>query len=275
MIRNPLLPLKYSFIFSLLLLLLTLFSSPDTLVADNNSFNSHLSGTELRYKKAKDYYYQLRRDKNIQDNRQNWINGTREFRQIYLDDAKGELAPNCLFMMATMHYRMYLRFHAQADVDEAITYYNDVWLRFPNNTLADDAIFWTAEIYRKHKSKPNQAAQLYAKQIKRYPDGDKYAQALNRLRELSDTDKMMGRKKLVTPPTDTSLIKVLPVQYWSSDDYTRIVIRSSGPVTHTSKLLEKIDRHPRKLVIDFAHSSIDNQYTASIPVKDGLLQKIQ
>ena len=275
MIRNLLLSPKYSFIISLFLLLLTLFSSPDTLVADNNSFNSHLSGAELRYKKAKDYYYQLRRDKNIQDNRQNWIKGTRDFRQIYLDDAKGELAPNCLFMIATMHYRMYLRFHAQADMDEAVTYYNNVWLRFPNNTLADDAIFWTAEIYRKHKNKPNKAAQLYTKQIKRYPDGDKYAQALNRLREINDTDKITGREKLKSPPTDTSLIKVLPVQYWSSDDYTRIVIRSSGPVTHTSKLLEKTARQPRKLFIDFSHSSIDKQYTASIPIKDGLLQKIK
>ena len=128
MIRNLLRPRKDSFIFSLFFVLLTLFISPDTLVADNNSFNSHLSTTELRYKKAKDYYYQLRRDKNIQNNRQNWIKGTRDFRQIYLDDTKGELAPNSLFMIATMHYRMYLRFHAQADMKEAITYYSDVWL---------------------------------------------------------------------------------------------------------------------------------------------------
>lgn len=275
MIQNLLLPRKYSFIFSLFLLLLTLLNSPDTLVAEENSFTSHLSATELRYKKAKDYYYQLRRDKNIQDNRQNWIEGTSDFRQIYLDDTKGELAANCLFMLATMHYRMYLRFHTQADMDEAITYYSDVWLRFPDNTLADDAIFWTAEIYRLHKNKPEQAAQLYSKQIKRYPDGDKYAQALNRLREINVTDKIPDSKVLISPSADSDLTKVLPIQYWSSDDYTRIVIRSSGPVTHTSKLLEKTAHQPRKLFIDFAHSSIDKQYTASIPVKDGLLQKIQ
>ena len=275
MIRNLLRPRKYSFIFSLFFVLLTLFISPEILVADNNSFNSHLSATELRYNKAKDYYYQLRRDKNIQDNRRNWVKGTRDFRQIYLDDTKGELAPNCLFMMATMHYRMYLRFHAATDMDEAIKYYNDVWLRFPTNSLADDAVFWTAEIYRKHKNNPNRASQLYSKQIKRYPDGDKYAQALNRLREIQDTNKISGNKKLISPSTDTSLIKVLPVQYWSSDDYTRIVIRSSGPVTHTSKLLKKTANQSRELFIDFAHSSIDKQYTASIPVKEGLLQKIK
>ena len=273
--RNLLRTRKYSFIFSLLVVLLAYFNSPDTLVADDNSLNSHLSAAELRYKKAKDYYYQLRRDKTIQDKRQNWIKGTRDFRQIYLDDTKGELAPNCLFMLATMHYRMYLRFHAQTDMDEAITYYSDVWLRFPDNSLADDAVFWTAEIYRKHKKNPNRAAQLYSKQIKRYPDGDKYAQALNRLREIQDTGKISKNEKLVSSSTDTSLIKVLPVQYWSSDDYTRIVIRSSGPVTYTSKLHKKTANQSRKLFIDFAHSSIDKQYTASIPVKDGLLQKIK
>jgi N-acetylmuramoyl-L-alanine amidase len=273
--RHQLLSGKYSFTLLLLMLLLTLFSSADSLFAENNSFSSHLSASERQYKKAKDYYYQLRRDKSIQGNRQNWTKGAGVFRRIYLDDPKGELAPNCLFMMATMHYRMYLRFHIQADLDEAINYYRNVWLFFPDNTLADDAMYWAAEIHRKHKKNPDQAAQLYAQQIRRYQDGDKYAQALNRLREIDDTHEISSREKLALPSGDTNLVKVLPVQYWSSDNYTRIVIRSSGPVTYTSKLLERTGSQPRKLFIDFAHSTIDKKYQTPVPIKEGLLQQIR
>jgi N-acetylmuramoyl-L-alanine amidase len=267
---------KYSFTLLLLLtFLLTLFRGTESLLAADNSFGSHPSATEIRYNKAKDFYYQLRRDKSIQDNRQNWAKGVSDFRQIYLEDPKGELAPNCLFMLATMHYRMYLHFQIRADLDEAITYYLNVWLFFPDNTLADDAMYWAAEIHQKHNNNPGQAAQLYAEQIRRYPDGDKYAQALNRLREIDDTHELAAREKLALPATDTDLIQVLPVQYWSSDNYTRIVIRASGPVTYTSKLPEGNSKQPRKLLIDFAHSTIDKKYQTPVAIKDNLLQQIR
>jgi N-acetylmuramoyl-L-alanine amidase len=245
MIRNPALPGKYSFILLLLTFCLSLVGSTDILFADSDSFTAHLTEAEQEYQQAKDYYYQLRRDKSISEHRDNWIKGTREFRRIYLGDPKGDLAPNCLFMLATMHYRMYLQFQVQADLDETVTYYRNVWLLFPDSTLADDAIYWTAEIYRKHKKNPDQAAQLYARQIKRYPDGDKDAQPLNRLREIDDKHEITDNRQIALPAPGTNLVKVLPVQYWSSDDYTRVVIRSSGPVTYTSKLLDKKDHQSR------------------------------
>lgn len=272
--QNSLRFAKYSFALLPLMLLLTLFGSANQLFAQNNSFGSHLSAAESRYKDAKDYYYQLRRDKTIQDNRHNWTEGTGVFRQIYLDDPKGELAPNCLFMLATMHYRMYLRFQLQSDLNEAVTYYRNVWLYFPDNTLADDAMYWAAEIHEKYGKDPNQAAQLYAQQIRRYPDSDKYAQALNRLREIDDIHELSGREKLALPSAGTNLVQVLPVQYWSSDNYTRIVIRASGPVTYTSELPEGNGKQPRKLIVDFAHSIIDKKYRSPVPIKDGLLQQI-
>ncbi|HEJ84106.1 MAG TPA: N-acetylmuramoyl-L-alanine amidase, partial [Desulfobacteraceae bacterium] len=275
MIRNRSLSGINTLTLLLLALLLILVGSTDVLIAGSFTSSSPAHETEQQYKQAKDYYYQLRRDDNIQDSRDNWVKGARDFRRIYLDDPKGELAPNCLFMMATMHYRMYLRFQVQVDLDEAITYYRDVWLLFPDNTLADDSIYWTAEIYRKHKKNPDQAARLYARQIKRYPDGDKYSQALNRLREINDTHEIARSEQNALPAPGTNLVKVLPVQYWSSDDYTRVVIRSSAPVTYTSKLLDKKDHQPRKLLINFAHSTIDRQYTAPVSIKEGLLRQLQ
>jgi len=268
---------RYIRIFLLPALLLTLFCGADHLAAEDtfDSFGAHLSPAEKRYNLAKDYYYQLRRDKNIQDNRLNWVKGTREFRQIYLNDSKGQLAPNCLFMLGTMYYRMYLRFQFQEDIDEAVNYYSNVWLLFPDNSLADDAMYWTAEIYRSQLNNPGKAAQLYSKQIRLYPDGDKYSQAMNRLREIDASHQIKESDKIGLESAGENLVKVLPVQYWSSDDYTRIVIRASGPVTYTSKLLEKTGEQPRKLFIDFAHSSVEKKFTAPVRIQNGLLQQIK
>jgi len=80
-----------------------------------------------RYRKAKDYYYLLLRDKKVQNKRSNWQKGIRDFRRIYLDNPKGELAPKSLFMMAKMYYRMYMKFRVREDLDESIAYYNNVW----------------------------------------------------------------------------------------------------------------------------------------------------
>ncbi|GAB4345264.1 MAG: N-acetylmuramoyl-L-alanine amidase [Desulfobulbaceae bacterium] len=266
-------PLTLRLVFVLLFLsLIPATTGPCTSWAADNAFSSPL---ERRYQAAKDYYYRLRRDETIQGNRLNWVKGTRLFRAIYLENPRSELAPNCLFMLGTMHYRMFLRFDFQEDLDEAVTYYSDVWQLFPNSSLADDALYWTAEIHRKHRNDTEHAAQLFARQLKRYPDGDKYAQALNRYRELVPDLSSPAAKKLDLPGNGSGLNHVLPVQYWSSDDYSRIVIRSSGPVTYTSKLVKKKDEERWQLLIDFPHSTIEQQYTAPVVVREGLLQRIK
>jgi N-acetylmuramoyl-L-alanine amidase len=228
-----------------------------------------------KYNRAKDYYYLLLRDENVQADRANWMNGVSAFRRIYLDNPKGELAPNCLFMMAKMYYRMYMRFHKQTDLDESIAYYTDVYSLFPGNTLADDALFWSGEIYLKDKKNPRQAAKLYAKQLQLYPDGDKYGQAASRLQEIKGEHAIELPRKYAVSREKKKLMQVLPVQYWSSDDYTRIVIRSSGPVTYKSTLTDRREGKPRTLMIDFAQSSIEARYTTPVPIEEGLLRRIR
>jgi len=274
MTRDCELPHTFHFTILLLSLLLAFLGGAGPVLADTSHFANESQPVATQYQKAKDYYYLLLRDEQVQGERRNWLSGIREFRRIYLDHPKGEFAPNCLFMMAKMYYRMYMGFQVQSDLDESITYYNNVWTIFPDNSLADDALFWSAEIYRKDKQSPEQAAKLYTTQVKRYPDGDKYAEAASRLRELDAEHNTGLPEKLSSQNGLENLARVLPVKYWSSDDYIRIVIRSSGPVRYTSTLLDKQDGKPRRLYIDFALSAIDDKFTVPVPIQEGLLQKI-
>lgn len=264
---------------SLALLLLTVlltFFSGSGLVADvHGSQKNNPQGMDIQYSKAKDSYYLLIRDKQMQGDRQNWLNGISEFRRIYHDDPQGKFAANCLFMMAKMHYRMYMRFHRQTDLDESIAHYSDVSLLFPENTLADDAIFWTAEIYRKDKKNPRQAAKLYAKQITLYPGGDKYGQAASRLQEIKGKHNIKLPEQYSASQQPVKRMQVLPAQYWSSDNYTRIVIRSSGPVRYKSYLTPKKQNQTRRLLVEFAQSTVEAKYTEPVVTDGGLLQKIR
>ncbi|BCO10122.1 hypothetical protein GF1_24980 [Desulfolithobacter dissulfuricans] len=229
---------------------------------------------ERQYKKAKDHYLRLERDPGIGRERDNWLTGVRNFRRIYLAAPKGPLAPSCLYMMARMHLRMYHRFQKNSDLDDAISYYNDVVTIFPDNRLADDALFAMAEIQRRDRKNPQQAVRLYEKLVKQFAEGDKYAPALSRLQELSEKYNIQVPERLSRTNLQ-NLVHVLPVKYWSSSDYTRIVIRANKPVHYTARLLEKDGDKPRRLYIDFSQSYIPPRFRSPIPIQDGLLKQVR
>ncbi|GBE12537.1 N-acetylmuramoyl-L-alanine amidase AmiC precursor [bacterium BMS3Bbin14] len=270
MIRNHILQNKRHLVFLLLIVFFSL-TCCGLLAAAAGQSEDHSAKNRLedRYREAKDYNYRLERDQGIGRQRRNWLRGIRNFRRLYLLAPKGALAPNCFFMMARMYYRMYRRFHRPQDLDDSLDYYSDVVSLFPEDNLADDALFASAEIFLRDKKNPRQAARLLARQIRLFPKGDKYALAVSRLRELA------GKHGFPLPAARQHLVNVLPVKYWSSDDYARVVIRSSAPVHYSARLLEKHNNHHRRLLIDFAQSYIDPKFTAPVPIRDGLLRRIR
>ncbi|MCW5212543.1 AMIN domain-containing protein, partial [Desulfobulbus sp. TB] len=70
-------------------------------------------------------------------------------------------------------------------------------------------------------------------------------------------------------------VEVLPVQYWSSDNYTRVVIKSSEPVDYHVKLNDQENGIPQPLLIDFTQSYIPAKYRSPVAIEDGLLKHIQ
>ncbi len=94
----------------------------------------------------------------------------------------------------------------------------------------------------------------------------------NKQREEIDSSKQYLKKYLKKVP---GTVDVLPVQYWSSDNYTRVVIKSSEPVKYNVNLIDQQNGVPRRLLVDFKKSYIPIQYRSPVAIKDGLLQHIQ
>ena len=236
-----------------------------------------VEGSQLvskRYDEAKFYYNQLQTNAKLSATRDNWLKGTRNFRRIYLSSPKSTFAPACLFMLGRLYKDMFDAFTLPIDIDESISYYKDIVRLFPQHKLADDAYFQLASIFIK-KNEPKKAAEYLVEIVTNYSNGDMHSQAEDMLKVLSKEHDIALPKVMVSATGDNNLSYVLPVKYWSSDHYTRVVIMASGPVNYKEVLLEETKNTPRRLYIDFKDSYIEPQYRAPVPIKDGLLEQIR
>ncbi len=227
------------------------------------------------YDEAKFYYNQLQTNAKLSSTRDNWLKGTRNFRRIYLANPKSELAPPCLFMLGRIYLEMYDRFQNGLDLDESITYLKDTSRLFPEHRLADDALLTLGQLYLEKKNNPQQAADFLSEIVSNYPNGDMHTEAENLLKVLSLEHDIALPKIMISSSRDNKLNYVLPVKYWSSDNYSRVVIMASGPVNYKEILLEETANTPRRLYIDFKKSYIEPQYRAPVPIEDGLLRRIR
>ncbi len=228
-----------------------------------------------RYKKAKFYYNQLETDPKLGEQRKLWLKSSRNFRQVYLSNPKSELAPASLYMLGKIYLRMYEKFQHEIDIKESISYFRDCTALFPHHRLADDALFAIGEINQRVFSNFEKAAQYYADVIARYPMGDMHPHATMQLKTLSSQHDIELPNFMLGEANHKTLANVLPVKYWSSEDYSRVIIKASGPVTYSAQLLEKSKNMPRRLYIDFQNCYIEPRYRSPVPITDGLLKQIR
>ncbi len=243
--------------------------------AEGESKSSESLKLEKSYQQAKFYYNELHTNTSLGNSRTNWLNGIRNFRKIYLAGPKSEFASPSLYMLARMYAKMYKRFGTQIDLQESISYYRDVSDLFPDDRLADDALYAVANIFLSEENNPKKAAKHFGRIIEHHRNGDMYPLASDKLKTLSKDFGIPLPDAMLKYSYLENLSYVLPVKYWSSDNYTRVVIKASGPVTYSEKLLEKKGDLPRRLYIDFKQSYIEPRYRAPVPIEDGLLRQIR
>ena len=239
-----------------------------------NTGNNTPPPVSKRYDEAKFYYNQLQTNSKLSSTRENWLKGTRNFRRIYLSSPKSKFAAPCLFMLGRLYRDMYEDFNKPLDIDESISYYKDIVRLFPQNKLADDAYFELGNIFLS-KNDPKKSSEFLIEIVTNYSSGDMHSKAEELLKILSKDHDIALPKIMVSASGENSLSYVLPVKYWSSDHYTRVVIMASGPVNYKEILLEQTANTPRRLYIDFKQSYIEPQYRIPVPIKDGLLERIR
>ncbi len=234
------------------------------------------SAENKRYQEAKFYYNELQNSDAGKTTRQQWLRGAHNFRTIYLAHPKSELAASCLFMLARISSDMHNLFQQKTDLEESITYYKDITRLFSNSKLADDAYYALAEIALEKQNAPRKAADYFIRIVEHYPQSDMFPGAEKRLKYLSKEYNIPLPKIMMAPSSGGGKLNyILPLKYWSSEDYTRILIIASNPVNYKETLLPKTPNAPERLFIDFKDSYIEPKYRAPIPIRNGLLKQVR
>lgn len=248
-----------------------------------------------KFKQATSYFTELKDDKERVQSPENWDIAGKNFQKIHDLQPKSAYAAASLFMLGRVTYSRYQQFKDTADLDKSLEYYQEVTTLFPWHQLADDSLLTLGRIQLEDKKNPQESARIYTRIISEYYNGDLVDTSMEKLKSLAkefNTPLPPAPAKADgfppsrddSPSTDAASAElpnvknrsyVLPVKYWSSNNYTRIVINTSRPITYKEELLEKVGEQPRRLFIDFDKSYIEPQYRAPIPIRDGLLQQVR
>lgn len=235
---------------------------------------------EKQYRQAKSYYQNLLRSNQGKD-RDNWLKGTNTFRRIYQANQDTAVAPKCLFMLGKMHHDMHERFRNPLDLGESIAYYEDVATLYSGHRLADDALFAIGTIYQLDKKDEKKAARTFAKIVALYSDGDMAPGAALHLQKLrGDAAPDILPVRMTEPKPETMNVplrnaQLMPIRHWSSNNYTRIVVETSDPVTFRHQMLEKSGDLPRRLYIDLVGCRLGPEVRDTVPIQDGLLRQVR
>ncbi len=277
----------------LVALLLTFFILPGNLSAKQYPQNY----IAKQYRQAKAYYQNLISTKRGQD-RRNWLTCVKGFRKLYKAYPRHEVAPRSLFMLGKIYHDMYSRSKNPLDLGEAIAYYEDVATLYAKHRLADDALFSIGHIYLADKKEDKKAARTFARIIALYPKGDMAHSAtaqLERLRGepmavaspapkqtvkrlLSIEPRMVKRRPRIhgkSSASSTERATMLPIRYWSSSRYTRVVMETNTPVKFKHKTLGEDKKRPRRLYIDLLNCGVSGDAEKTVPIQDGLLKQVR
>ncbi|MCL4479450.1 MAG: N-acetylmuramoyl-L-alanine amidase [Deltaproteobacteria bacterium] len=222
------------------------------------------------YGEAVQNYYILHSNPQKQQYRDNWLNVISAFKHLYKRYPKSSYAPKALFNIGNLYNNLYNRSFLEEDLDKSISAFKELIKNYKKSPLADDALLKIAEIYRTKKGNQRIALTFYKSILKKYPRSDSAPIA-----------KLWIVKLGGNIPEQKTPAKLLPaiitgIKFWSTNDYTRVVIDLSKDVAYTGHLLEQTENGKigKRVYVDLSGASITGD-TAPIIVKDGLVERIR
>lgn len=247
-----------------------------------------------QYEQAKAQYQELAAKDNGR-NRDGLLAAATTFSSIYKNAPEHQTGPKSLYMLGRIYQRLFQQSGAPQDLDQAISFYEELSSRYPATTLADDALYILAGIYLAEKNEPDKAARAYAKIIAVYPAGDMAAAAEKELLKIKQpairpeqiTSGPEAGEKCIIPPADgespakeiagnkTGPATVLPIRHWSNNRYTRLVVETTAPVSFKHQMLTGNEVAQRRIYIDLKNSRLSPETVRTTPIEDGLLKQVR
>ena len=207
--------------------------------------------------------------------RHNWIHCIKKFQQIYKSYPKSKEAPVALFNAARLYALLYKYSGKSKDLNEAVALYRRLADKYKKHGLADDAQYRIGEITYKSLHDPARAYVEFLKVDVNFPKGDMRPRAKKMLDTLALKLDSADGKVVKQVKAGGKKVSIKDIRYWSTPNYTRVVVDTDGPVKYEHHLLKADPGHkkPRRLYIDFKNARVPKNIDTDLAIKNELLQR--
>ena len=201
-------------------------------------------------------------------------NLVRAFKSVHFYDPAYGKSPLALEAVGDLYAEMGRRFDNDEYYRTAIQAYRFVISQYPNNSLARDARYTIAEIYRSDLGDTDEARKAFREFIEKYPRAANAGEAREKLKRL---DRPVVEVKPEPPPqaeqkAATGTPTVTAVRRWVGPNYTRIVVNVDGEVKFESSRVPNPDR----IVLDLMNTKLSSSLVGkTFPVENGFLHQVR
>jgi len=222
--------------------------------------------------------------------RQNWLPLIDRFKEIYMESPQSVWGERAMFMVGRIYYLLFQWGGANGDLDLALDHFARVTNKYPQSPLADDALYFSAEIFFQHKNNPEKARQTIRVLIRDYPKGDMRKKAEDFLvkieescavtepskEEPSKAERPAEEKKtkLKAESPSKTLPLVRGMRHWSTPQYTRIVVDVDERVSYHQKIIKKdgSKENTERWYLDLSPARLAEAQISPLTIQDGLVK---
>lgn len=219
----------------------------------------------------------------------------RAFQLVYRIDPGCPKTPAALSAAAQIYEEMAQHFASDRYHSKAIEAYQFLAAQYPHSTVAEDAAFAAAEIYRTEIENPAEALAAYEQFLTEYPRSRHADAARLQIRKINQQlaawhgaapapprTSTMVRAASTAHPEDVAALsgaphsggipKVESIRHWTGPNYTRVVVGVNRPVAFNAMHLS----HPPRLVFDLLDSQLSPSLAQKVfPVENGFLERVR
>ncbi len=245
---------------------------------------------KLYNKAAEKYHELLYKDTPLRKQADNWLRTIKQFQIIYRNYPKHHKVPKALFSNGMLYRSLYLWNSKEIYLDRSNITLRKLVQEFPKSELSDDAQFMVGENYELYKKNKDLAQVEYARVLDLFPGGSAAQKAQQKLQQFQTDQSITSQPNTKTASTRQDLtiphygglpeeeskaqdpVLVSKVDYWSTIDWSRMVINTKSEVRYKYQLLKKDPLHPQKrFYIDIQNAYIPNKFKRRIAANDGLI----
>lgn len=255
----------------------------------------HADSTERTYRAAARNFHKLYKDSPFRKYQSNWIKTIEKFQSIYRNHPRHKRADDSLYNIGRLYRSLYKWNHKQIFLDRSNIAFRRLVRDYQSSSLADDGQFLLAENYEVYLKDRNLAYLEYKKLVDLYPERAKSRKAREKLKSLNPPHKDMQMEPAVETAASISdltvakfgglseaentqqrpKVLVSKVDYWSTADWSRMVINVKNDVRYKYQVLGANPKFGkgRRMYLDIKHSFLPKKFKKRIAANDGLIKQ--